>query len=374
MAGIYVHIPFCKTRCIYCDFFSTTLLSMREEYVSAVCMEVRQQKDYLNGETIETVYLGGGTPSQLNTRQIEDILSTIWQTYNISDSPEITVEMNPEDVTAEYAYGLKQLGVNRTSLGIQSFNDKTLRFIHRRHDSAKAIEAVTILQDAGFRNISLDLMFGFPQQTLDDWTKDINTALNLGVQHLSAYSLIYEEGTQLYDILQNREIEEIEDGLSLEMYRTLTSRLKEHGYIHYEISNFALPGYESRHNSNYWNSTPYLGIGAGAHSFNSTSRQWNICDIKQYIKGINESKAVRETELLTTDQRFNETVMTRLRTAKGLDLNYIDLLFGTTYVNHLEKAATPYYNNKELEEDGHTLRLTERGIYLSNDIMSSLFI
>ncbi len=374
MAGIYVHIPFCKTRCIYCDFFSTTLLGMREKYVDAVCMEVKQQKDYLGGETVETVYLGGGTPSQLSVGQIGLILNAIWQTFKMSDSPEITVELNPEDVTPEYARGLNRLAVNRVSLGIQSFDDNILRFIHRRHNSSKAIEAVSTLQDMGFDNISIDLMFGFPQQTLDGWIKDINTALSLGVQHLSAYSLMYEEGTRLYSMLQDKEIQEIDDGLSLEMYRTLTSLIKEHGYTHYEISNFALPGHESRHNSNYWNSTPYLGVGSGAHSFNGTSRQWNVSDIHQYIQGINGGKAVREAELLTTDQRFNETVMTRLRTAKGLDLNCVSHQFGTAYVNHLEKAATPYYISGELEKDGQTVRLTEQGIYISNDIMSSLFI
>ncbi len=374
MAGIYVHIPFCKSRCIYCDFFSTTLLAMRKKYVDAVCTETRQQKDYLNGETVETIYLGGGTPSQLSNGQIEAILSTIRQTFPLSCSPEITVELNPEDVTAEYVHGLKQLAVNRVSLGIQSFNDSILQFIHRRHDSAKAIEAVSVLQNMGFDNISIDLMFGFPLQTLDSWKTDINTALGLGVQHLSAYSLMYEEGTLLHSMLQNKEIQEIDDGLSLEMYRTLTRMLKDHGFVHYEISNFAQPGHESRHNSNYWNNTPYLGIGAGAHSFNGTSRQWNVSDIKQYIQGINNGKAVCETELLTTDQKFNETVMTSLRTAKGLDMDYVSRQFGTAYVNHLEKAATPYYINKELERDGQTLRLTEQGIYVSNDIMSSLFI
>ncbi len=374
MAGIYVHIPFCKTRCIYCDFFSTTLLGMREKYVDAVCMEVKQQEDYLGGETVETVYLGGGTPSQLSVGQIGLILNAIRQTFKMSGSPEITVELNPEDVTPEYARGLNRLAVNRVSLGIQSFDDNILRFIHRRHNSAKAIEAVSTLQDMGFDNISIDLMFGFPQQTLDGWTKDINTALSLGVQHLSAYSLMYEEGTRLYSMLQDKEIQEIDDGLSLEMYRALTSLIKEHGYTHYEISNFALPGHESRHNSNYWNSTPYLGVGSGAHSFNGTSRQWNVSDIHQYIQGINGGKAVREAELLTTDQRFNETVMTRLRTAKGLDLNCVSHQFGTAYVNHLEKAATPYYISGELEKDGQTVRLTEQGIYISNDIMSSLFI
>ena len=264
--------------------------------------------------------------------------------------------------------------VNRVSLGIQSFDDRILQFIHRRHNSAKAIEAVRTLQDAGFTNISIDLMFGFPQQTLDGWTKDIDTAISLNTQHISAYSLMYEEGTQLYKLLESNKIKEIDDELSLQMYQTLVRLLKEHGYTHYEISNFALPGYESHHNSSYWDSTPYLGVGAGAHSFNGTSRQWNMYDLQQYIEGINSGKAIREIEVLTVDQQFNETVMTRLRTAKGLDLDYVNRQFGQTYIQHLEQAATPYYNNRELEKDGNTIRLTEQGIYISNDIISSLFV
>ena len=374
MAGIYIHIPFCKSRCIYCDFFSTTLLSRREEYVSALCKEISQQRDYLDGEKIQTIYFGGGTPSQLSTEQIATVIHAIEHTFPLAESPEVTIELNPEDVTEDYAHRLKQMPINRVSLGIQSFDDRILQFIHRRHNSAKAIEAVRTLQDAGFTNISIDLMFGFPQQTLDGWTKDIETAISLNTQHISAYSLMYEEGTQLYKLLESNKIKEIDDDLSLQMYQTLTRLLREHGYTHYEISNFALPGYESRHNSSYWNSTPYLGIGAGAHSFNGTSRQWNVYDLQQYIEGVNSGKPVRETEVLTVDQQFNETVMTRLRTVKGLDLDYVNHLFGQTYIQHLEQAATPYYNNRELEKDRNTMRLTEQGIYISNDIISSLFV
>lgn len=374
MAGIYIHVPFCKSRCIYCDFFSTTLLRWREEYISALCKEISQQRDYLGGEKIQTIYFGGGTPSQLSTEQIATVIHAIEHTFPLAESPEVTIELNPEDVTEDYARRLRQMPVNRVSLGIQSFDDRILQFIHRRHNSAKAIEAVRTLQDAGFTNISIDLMFGFPQQTLDGWTKDIDTAIGLSTQHISAYSLMYEEGTQLYKLLESNKIKEIDDELSLQMYQTLVRLLKEHGYTHYEISNFALPGYESHHNSSYWDSTPYLGVGAGAHSFNGTSRQWDVYDLQQYIEGINSGKAIREIEVLTVDQQFNETVMTRLRTAKGLDLDYVNRQFGQTYIQHLEQAATPYYNNRELEKDGNTIRLTEQGIYISNDIISSLFV
>ncbi len=374
MSGIYVHIPFCKSRCIYCDFFSTTLLELRDSYVRAVCKEIDDRSDFLGDKEIQTIYFGGGTPSQLSAEHISTILNTIHNEFHVSSSPEVTIEMNPDDVTPSYATKIQRLGVNRVSLGVQSFNDSILQFINRRHNASKAIEAVNILQECGFSNISIDLMFGFPHQTLVQCEADIDQALRLRIQHISTYSLMYEEGTRLYDLLQRHKIEEIDEELSLDMYHTIVRRLKDKGYEHYEISNFALPGLRSKHNSSYWNNTEYLGIGAGAHSFNGTTRSWNVNDIKRYIEGTNQGVLVSEQEILTLDQRFNETVMTRLRTSEGIDLNYINQHFGSDYLSYLTKAATPYYNNGMLTNDGQRMRLTEEGIYTSNDIISSLFV
>lgn len=374
MSCIYIHIPFCKTRCIYCDFFSTTQLELREQYVEAVCKEIEMTNKYLNGDTIHSIYFGGGTPSQLDTTQIGRILNTVQAHHSIVQNCETTIELNPDDVTSEYVESLRSLPVNRVSLGIQTFNDNILRFIHRRHTSQQAIDAVRRLQNHGFSNISIDLMFGFPGETLEDWQNDIEHALQLGIQHISAYSLMYEEGTELYRLLSSQQIHEIDEELSRNMYQTLMERLADAGFEHYEISNFAKPGYYSRHNSSYWNDTKYLGIGAGAHSYNGIIRQSNISNIKAYIDGIHEGMPKCDTEMLTRDQQYNETVMTRLRTSQGLNTDIIKERFGTDYYNHLMTAATPYYNIGLLKIDEGNLSLTPKGIYISNDIIASLFV
>ena len=374
MSCIYIHIPFCKTRCIYCDFFSTTQLELREQYVEAVCKEIEMTNKYLDGDTIHSIYFGGGTPSQLDTTQIGRILNTVQAHHSIVQNCETTIELNPDDVTSKYVESLSSLPVNRVSLGIQTFNDNTLRFIHRRHTSQQAIDAVRRLQNHGFSNISIDLMFGFPGETLEDWQNDIEHALQLGIQHISAYSLMYEEGTELYRLLSSQQIHEIDEELSRNMYQTLMERLADAGFEHYEISNFAKPGYYSRHNSSYWNDTKYLGIGAGAHSYNGIIRQSNISNIKAYIDGIHEGMPKCDTEMLTRDQQYNETVMTRLRTSQGLNTDIIKERFGTDYYNHLMTAATPYYNIGLLKIDEGNLSLTPKGIYISNDIIASLFV
>ena len=374
MSCIYVHIPFCKSRCIYCDFFSTTQLELRSEYVDAVCKEIAITDKYLNGDIIHSVYLGGGTPSQLSTTQIRSILDTIAQHHTIIADCETTIELNPDDVTPTYVEELRRLPINRISLGIQTFNDATLQFIHRRHTSQRAIEAVSLLQANGYDNISIDLIFGFPNETIDEWRHDIDQALQLDIQHLSAYSLMYEEGTKLYDLLANHHIQEINEECSRDMYHILMEKMKEAGFEHYEISNFAKPNYYSRHNSSYWNNTHYLGLGAGAHSFNGTSRQNNISNLKDYMKGILLKQPFVDVEILTKDQQYNEMVMTRLRTSKGLQLDAIRTLFGDTYHHHLYEASTPYINLGLLKITDGNLFLTPKGIYVSNDIMASLFV
>ena len=374
MSCIYIHIPFCKTRCIYCDFFSTTQLELRKQYVDAVCKEIELTDKYLDGDTIHSIYFGGGTPSQLDTTQIGRILNAIQAHHSIIKNCETTIELNPDDVTEQYVEDLRSLPINRVSLGIQTFNDNTLRFIHRRHTSQQAIDSVRRLQDHGFNNISIDLMFGFPDETLEDWQNDIEQALQLGIQHISAYSLMYEEGTELFRLLTSQHIHEIDEELSRNMYQTLMERLVDAGFEHYEISNFAKPGYYSRHNSSYWNNTKYLGIGAGAHSYNGISRQSNISNLKTYIDGIHQGMPKCETEILTRDQQYNETVMTRLRTSQGLNTDIIKERFGTDYYNHLMTAATPYYNLEMLKMADGNLSLTSKGIFVSNDIIASLFV
>ena len=373
MAGLYLHIPFCKSRCIYCDFYSTTYPGLQQAYVEALCQEMRLRNDYVKSG-IDTIYLGGGTPSQLSIENLQKIFDTIYDVYQISDNPEITIECNPDDITPEYAESIKQLPINRISMGAQTFNDSRLKFLRRRHTSSQIQEAINILRMNGFSNISIDLMYGFPEECLNDWIDDVNMAISLRVEHISAYSLMYEENTPLYNMLRNKDLDEIDEEVSREMYDYLIDRLTMAGYLHYEISNFAIPGYQSRHNSSYWKQMPYIGIGASAHSFDITSRQWNVADINEYIKTINTGKIPSEKEVLTEEMRYNDTVFTSLRTSEGLDLNKLKEIYGEKKVCYCLDMAKPHLDNGRLVMDDHLMKLTRDGIFVSDDIMSDLMI
>ena len=380
MAGIYIHIPFCRSRCIYCGFYSTTALDLRQRYVDALCreMEIRSQRSEVRGERIETIYLGGGTPSQLTFDQLRQLFIYINKVYPLTpDSsplpPEITIEMNPDDVTVEFAAVLHQLPINRVSMGIQTFDDQRLRFLHRRHTSQQAIEAVSILRAAGIRNISIDLMYGFPGETLADWEADISAALALNVEHLSAYCLMIEEGTPLYRMLKQHTGDEETER---QMYEVLIDRLTTADYEHYEISSFARPGFRSRHNSSYWNGTPYIGLGAAAHSYDIRSRSWNVADIRQYIEGMERCERIFEEEQLDDDTRYNDIVTVALRTREGIDLNALS----EKYRNYCIKNARRYLDDGLLELTSPLspvtshLRLTRRGLFVSDMVMSNLMM
>ena len=286
MAGIYIHIPFCKRRCIYCDFFSTTQSEKKSAYVRAVCRELEMRKDYLEGEDIETIYLGGGTPSQLFREELEEIFNHIYKVYPVREDAEITLEANPDDLTPEYVAMLRQLPINRISMGIQTFQEETLNLLHRRHTATQAIEAFRRCREAGFRNISIDLMYGLPGETLETWKEDLQQSIALRPEHISAYHLIYEEDTVLWKLREQHQVEEADEDLSVSLFSTLIEQLSEAGYQHYEISNFCLPGLHSRHNSSYWTGKKYLGCGPSAHSFNGVSRQWNVASLDDYLKGV----------------------------------------------------------------------------------------
>ena len=387
MAGIYIHIPFCRSRCIYCGFYSTTALDLRQRYVDALCreMEIRSQRSEVRGERIETIYLGGGTPSQLTFDQLRQLFIYINKVYPLTpDSsplpPEITIEVNPDDVTVEFAAVLQQLPVNRVSMGIQTFDDQRLRFLRRRHTARQAIEAVSILRAAGIRNISIDLMYGFPGETLADWEADIEAALALDVEHLSAYCLMIEEGTPLHKMFTDDSLLFTDDypdeEMERQMYEVLIDRLEAAGYEHYEISNFARPGFRSRHNSNYWNGTPYIGLGAAAHSYDIRSRSWNVADIRQYIEGMERGERIFEEELLDDDTRYNDIVTVALRTKEGIDLNALS----EKHRNYCMKNARRYLNDGLLElstirgAESPTLHLTRHGLFVSDMVMSDLMM
>ena len=345
MPSLYVHIPFCKSRCIYCDFFSTTALPMRERYVQAVCKEMEERAKRADlSKPVSSVYLGGGTPSQLTFPQLTLLFHTIQRLFPVAADAEVTMELNPDDVTTDFVDQLRSLPVNRVSLGIQTFSDQRLRFLHRRHTAQQAVQAVRLLQTAGYANISIDLMFGFPDQTIAEWQADIAEALRLDVQHISAYSLMYEEGTQLTRLRDARKIVETDEDCSRQMYEYLIDALHAGGYGHYEISNFCRPGFHSRHNSGYWDGTHYLGFGAAAHSYDGNTRSWNPSDLTLYIIGIEENRLNPEKETLTKSQLYDERIMTGLRTARGVDLHRLKEDFGQQYYDYCLRMAEKHLN------------------------------
>lgn len=374
MAGLYVHIPFCGSRCIYCGFYSTTLSSLRGDYVKALCRELALRHDYIR-EPIETVYLGGGTPSQLGGEELEKLFGAIHiynKVYGISTDAEITMECNPDDVTPDFAATISRLPVNRVSMGVQTFDDNRLRFIRRRHTAAQVHNAIGLLRHAGIGNISIDLMFGFPGETTEQWDKDITCALSLGVQHISAYALTFEEGTPLHAMMEHGEVAETDEETSRSMYYMLADRMCEAGYEHYEISNFARPGFRSRHNGSYWKGIPYIGIGAAAHSFDTVSRQWNIADVRRYMDSINRGIVLMEREELDMPARYNDMVMTSLRTCEGIDLHIMEERFGKEYVRYMLANADRHVSAGLLSLSKSHLRLTRDGLFVSDSVMCDL--
>lgn len=373
MAGIYIHIPFCKSRCIYCGFYSTTLLDLRKKYINAVCREMELRKNYIR-EPFSTIYLGGGTPSLLDEAELTKLFLYINNVYDVDRNAEITMECNPDDITPKFTNMLSHLPINRVSMGAQTFADSRLRLLHRRHNSDEVKHAVKLLREAGIKNISIDLMFGFPDESLSQWKEDISAAMALNVEHISAYSLMYEEDTPLWKMLDTGKVKEIDEELSLTMFKELVCQLTDAGYEHYEISNFARPGYRSRHNSSYWHQVPYIGLGAAAHSFDLNSRQWNVADLKLYIEEINNGIIPMEREELDNDTTFNDIITTALRTSDGIDLNAMETRLGKRYRNTLISAAGKHIEQGLLEIRHDRLRLTSEGIFISDMVMSDLMI
>ena len=371
MSGLYVHIPFCKSRCIYCGFYSTVGLDLRQQYVDAVCQEMKliSEKRKVKSEKVKTIYLGGGTPSQLTTEQLSRLFYNIYKVYG-NEAEEVTIEMNPDDVTEAYAEVLPQLGINRVSMGAQTFDNARLKFLHRRHRAEQVQQAVERLRKAGIGNNSIDLMYGFPDETLNDWQRDIEAALSLNVEHISAYCLIIEEGTVLYEKMRDGENEKmsVDEEVERKMYEMLIERLTTVGYEHYEISNFARPGYRSRHNSSYWHDVPYIGLGAAAHSYNGKSRSWNVADIRKYMDAIERGERPAEYETLDEDTRYNDRITVALRTSDGLDLSTLS----EKHRSFCLKEAQRYICDGLLRIDGSRLMLTRKGLFVSDMVMSGL--
>lgn len=372
MAGIYIHVPFCKTRCIYCDFYSTTRSEWKGRYIEALCKELEMRYTYLKGKPIETLYFGGGTPSQLDEKDFRKVFDTVRRIYGMENCHEITLEANPDDLCPEYLQMLSELPFNRISMGIQTFDDTTLKLLKRRHNAAQAIRAVELCRAHGFRNISIDLIYGLPGETTERWEKDLQQAIALDVEHISAYHLIYEEGTPIYKMLQKHQVEEVDEDSSVRFFTLLIDRLREAGYEHYEISNFCKPGMYSRHNTAYWKGIPYLGCGPSAHSFNAETREWNTASLEGYIKSMEEGQRSSETEILDKVTRYNEYIMTSLRTMWGVSLTYTEEAFGAELCQYCTKMAAPYLQSHKLEMQADRLRLTREGIFVSDGIISDL--
>lgn len=372
MAGLYIHVPFCTKRCIYCDFFSNTEMKYKAPYVEAIIKEMSLRKDYLEGEEIETIYFGGGTPSQLSPSDFERIFEAIQQTFTVKRNAEITLEANPDDITEYSVKEFCKLPFNRVSMGVQSFNDNDLRFLNRRHDSHEAHRAVELWKENGIHNISIDLIYGLPGQTLEAWKTNVKEAINLNIPHISAYMLTYEEGTALYKMLQAGKIKPADDDLSLALFTTLINMLTTAGYIHYEISNFAKQGFFSQHNSSYWTGKKYLGLGPAAHSYNGKNRQWNIDSLPKYLEGIKNELPVTDGEILNLFTCYNDYIVTRMRTMWGIKLSDLQKLFGDNLKNYFFKAAQPYIKERLLIYNEDIIKLSERGIFVSDGIMSDL--
>ena len=385
MAGLYVHIPFCKSRCIYCGFYSTTHVELRQRYVDALVAEMCWHRGNAQGavaaavgrtsatEPVTTVYLGGGTPSQLTFSQLEQLFTAIDSHFDCQwAGAEVTVECNPDDVSDELARLLPTLRVNRVSMGVQTFSDARLRFLGRRHTAAQVHMAVDRLREAGIANISVDLMYGFPGECLEDWQHDIDRVLSLEAEHLSAYALSYEEGTPLFSLWQKSpgRYGPASDELQSMMYDVLVDRLAAAGYEHYEISNFAKPGHRSRHNSSYWTGVHYTGLGASAHSYDGHYRQWNVSDLKQYMLGQEQGQPLIERELIDTTTRYNETVMLSLRTREGLRLDLLD----DEKRRYCETHAQRFVDNGLLAHSQKRLIITRRGLFVSDMIISELMM
>ena len=374
MAGIYLHIPFCRKRCHYCDFYKSTDLSQKARFLEGLRKELESRASELASEEINTIYLGGGTPSVLLIDELKDILQTIRQNYNVASDAEITMEANPDDLSQAILSALREVGFNRLSMGVQSFSESDLKLMNRRHGVMQAVQSVKWAKTAGFANISIDFIYGLPNQTLEEWERNVRIAVELDVQHISAYNLTYHEGTVFYDRLKKGILKELPDELSLQQFELLISILKDAGFEHYEISNFCKPGLYSQHNSSYWKSKKYLGIGPSAHSFDLITRRWNVSSVSGYLDGVENNKPYSESEILTEQDRFNDYIITGLRTIWGISEELIQIEFSDIYLAHFQETRDRYLTSGHVIETSGKTCLSPVGLFISDQIMADFMI
>ncbi len=373
MSGIYIHIPFCKQACHYCDFHFSTSMKKKDEMVLALAKEIEMRKSEFEDEVVETIYFGGGTPSRLQITDLRLQLDSIYENYTVAQNPEITLEANPDDLSNDYLMGLSKIGINRLSIGIQSFFEDDLKRMNRAHNSAEAKEC---LQEATkyFDNISVDLIYGIPGMSNEKWLKNIEMALSFNIPHISSYALTVEPKTALHSFIQKGIIPQPEEDVAQEHFQILLDKLAENDFIHYELSNFGKENYFSKNNSSYWLGKKYIGIGPSAHSYDGEKRGWNVSNNALYLKSISENKVPIETETLTKTDRYNEYIMTGLRTIWGVSLDRIATEFGNTYLDYLNKQSQKYLEDNLLFVDENILRTTKKGKFLSDGIASDLFL
>lgn len=369
-----MHIPFCRKACHYCDFHFSTSLKGRDDLLSAMNSELIIRKEYLEGEKVETIYFGGGTPSLLSVDELKRFVEVINNIHEVDSNPEITLEGNPDDLTKEKIRELKGGPVNRLSIGIQSFRENDLRWMNRAHNASQSEYAVKLSQDAGFDNITIDLIYSIPGMSIDDWKENIQKAISLDVNHISAYSLTIEPKTFFGHQEKKGSLRAVEQETSEEQFLLMCELLSAAGYEQYEVSNFAREGCRSRHNTSYWEGKKYIGIGPSAHSFNGKSRQWNISNNAVYTRAIMTGESYFEQELLDDRIRLNEYIMTRLRTSAGIDLGYISQAFGIDVLAGHEDMIEDYQRKGKILRNGQNLKLTGKGFLLADRIASDLFI
>ena len=372
MAGIYIHIPFCKTKCHYCDFYKTTDFGAKTDFLSALKLEIGRRRNELQHEKIASVYFGGGTPSVLKINEINDILDLIARNFLVEDDAEITLEANPDDLTDDFLQGLKSTPVNRLSIGTQSFHDSDLKSMNRRHNSAQALKSIQSAYEAGIKNISIDLIYGLPNQTLEAWAENVKTAVSLNVQHISAYHLTYHEGTVFYDYLKSGKIKELPDELSLAQFKLLLQILNNAGFEQYEISNFARNQQYSRHNKAYWERKNYLGFGPSAHSFDGGTRRWNVAGLRKYIHAIETNSQFWESEFLSVQDQYNDYMITSLRTKWGISAAYLQQNFPEKFFMHFQHEAKKFISTEHLVLNEGVYGLSAEGLFISDKIMEEL--
>jgi oxygen-independent coproporphyrinogen-3 oxidase len=374
MAGIYLHIPFCKQACYYCNFHFSTSLAQKDALVDSLLQEMKLRQLYLQGQRVNTLYFGGGTPSLLSESDLQRLMEQLHRLFTISPQAEITLEANPDDLTPEKLHTLKAAGINRLSIGIQSFHEADLRWMNRAHNSQQAQDCIQHAREAGFENLSIDLIYGGPTLSDEGWEQNVQQAIVLGVPHLSCYALTVEPGTALDSFVKKHKVPPVDPDKAARHFELLMQWLAEAGYEHYEISNFALPGWYSRHNSSYWKGEHYLGLGPSAHSFNGSSRQWNVSNNSVYINGIREGKVPFEQERLTPDMQLNEYIMTSLRTAAGCDLQLVAEQYGDDRRRQLETGSREFILSGKMVRRGNALVLTGEGRLFADGIAAQLFV